>query len=89
MSGYPSADWGLIFGILTVVFLVGHVLIDAYRMFRHVRRLRHVKYEALDGWNCSRCIAREEGYAGLRHEAEWTAAALIFLVLHILTDFVP
>lgn len=80
---------GLVFGILTVVFLVGHVLIDAYRMWRQVRRLRHVRSESLDGWQCSRCLRRREGLAGLRHEAEWTATALIFLVLHIVTDFIP
>lgn len=83
-----SMDMGLIFGILTVVFLIGHVLIDAYRMWRHVRRLKHVRSESLDGWQCDRCLTREEGLASLRHEAEWTAAALIFLTLHITTDFI-
>lgn len=82
-------NMGLIFGILTVVFLVGHVLIDAYRMWRQVRLLKHVRAESLDGWQCDRCLTREEGLESLRHEAGWTAAALIFLALHIATDFIP
>ncbi len=82
-------NWGLIFGILTVAFLVGHVLIDTYRMWRQVRALRHVQYEALDGWMCDRCLTFEEKMGDLKHEAEWTAAALIFLALHLLTDFMP
>ncbi len=88
MGDYPGGDWGLYFGILTVVFLVGHVLIDAYRMFRQVRALSHVEYEALDGAGCDRCLTFEEKMGDLKHEAEWTAAALVFLALHLLTDFV-
>lgn len=80
-------DWGLFFVVLAVVFLVGHVALDAYRMWRHVRRLRHVKSEALDGWMCDRCLTREENLADLRHEAGWTAAALIVLTIHIVLDF--
>ena len=82
-------DCGLIFSILTVVFLVGHIVLDAYRMWRQVRRLRHVQYESLDGLNCPRCLTIEEKMTELKHEAEWTGAALIFLALHIVTDFIP
>lgn len=82
-------NMGLYFGILTVVFLVGHIVIDAYRMWRQVRALRHTKYEPMDSWQCDRCLTFDEKMIDLRHEAEWTAAALIFLVLHIVTDFLP
>lgn len=51
-------------------------------------RLRHIKYEA--GWEvrCPRCLYVEDGLADLRHEAVWTAAALIVLAIHIALDFV-
>ncbi len=82
-------NMGLYFGILTVVFLVGHIAIDAYRMWRNVRTLRHVRSESLDGWQCDRCLTFEEKMRDLKHEAEWAGAALIFLALHIATDFMP
>ena len=80
-------DWGLFFVVLAVVFLVGHVALDAYRMWRHVRRLHHVRSESLDGWKCDRCLTREESLADLRHGTAWTAAALIVLTIHIVLDF--
>ncbi len=79
----------LYLGILTVVFLVGHIVIDAYRMWRQVRTLRHVRSESLDGAGCDRCLTFEEKMGDLKHEAEWTATALVFLALHLLTDFLP
>lgn len=81
-------DWGLIFFILAIVFLVGHLGIDGYRMFRHVRRLRHIRAET--GWEhlCPRCVYIQDGLSDMRHEAAWTVAAVLALAGHITLDFV-
>ncbi len=81
-------DWGQALVILAVVFLIGHLALDGYRMFRNVRRLRHVKYESLDSWRCSRCLAIADGLDDMRHEALWTAAAVVVLAVHIVLDFI-
>jgi len=81
-------DWGLVLFILAVVFLVGHLALDGYRMFRNVRHLRHAKAESLDSRRCARCLAIEDGLADLRHEVIWTVAAVIALTGHITLDFV-
>ena len=81
-------DWGLILVVLAVVFLVGHLALDGYRMLRNLRFLRHVKAESLDSWRCARCLAIEDGLASMRHEVIWTAAAIVVLAIHIMLDFV-
>lgn len=80
--------WGLALFVLAVVFLIGHLLIDGYRMFRNVRRLRHVKYKSLDTERCERCYAIALGLADMRHEVIWTVAAVVALSGHITLDFV-
>lgn len=80
-------DWGVLLFVLALVFLVGHLVFDGYRMFLYVRRLRHVKYENLDIQNCDRCSAIKEGLRNMRHEAIWTAAAVFALGGHIALDF--
>jgi hypothetical protein len=79
-------DWGLILVVLAVVFLVGHLALDGYRLLRNLRFYRHTKYEALDP--CGRCLYIEERLADMRHEGIWTAAAVIVLAAHITLDFV-
>ncbi len=81
-------DWGLISIIAAVTFLVAHVMIDGYRMFRNVRRLRHVNAESLDWQRCPRCLAIKEGLAGMRHEGILVATATVILAVHIVSDFV-
>jgi hypothetical protein len=81
-------DWGLALVVLAVMFLVGHLALDGYRLLRHVRRLRHVKYESLDRERCARCITIADGLADMRHESIWTAAAVVVLSVHITLDFV-
>lgn len=81
-------DLGLTLIILSIIVLVGHYAIDAYRMVRNIRRLKHVKYEALDGHACERCSALYESRGRLRHEVFWTVLAVAFLGTHIVLDFV-
>jgi hypothetical protein len=81
-------DGGLVLVVLAVVFLVGHLALDSYRMLRNLRFLRHVKSEALDGWQCARCIYIQTRLADMRHESIWTAAAVVVLAVHITLDFV-
>lgn len=81
-------DWGLTLVILAVVFLVGHLALDGYRMLRHLRFLRHVKYEALDGQRCARCNYIADRLGDMRHEAIWAAAAIVVLAGHITLDFI-
>lgn len=79
-------DWGLALVIAAVVFLVGHMALDGYRMFRDVRRLRHAKYESLDA--CERCATVANALKDLRHEVGWTAAAVVVLAGHLTLDMV-
>ncbi len=81
-------DLGLVLIILSIIVLVGHYVIDAYRMVHNIRSLKHVKYEALDGWGCPRCIELYKSRIRLRHEIFWTVLAVIFLSVHIVMDFV-
>ena len=81
-------DLGLALIILSIIVLVGHYAIDAYRMVRNIRSLKHTKYEALDGWQCARCIELYESRGRLRHEVFWTVLAVIFLGTHVVMDFV-
>lgn len=81
-------DWGLITAILVIVVWMAHVAFDGYRMWRSLRFLRHVKYEALDNWQCERCKYIQDRLDGMRHEAIWTAAAIIALIVHVTLDFV-
>ena len=81
-------DLGLALIILSIIVLVGHYAIDAYRMVRNIRSLKHVKYEALDGQRCSRCIELYKSRGRLRHEVFWTVLAVIFLGTHVVMDFV-
>ncbi len=81
-------DWGLALIILSIIVLVGHYAIDAYRMVRNIRSLKHTEYEALDGWQCERCNALYKSRGRLRHEVFWTVLAVAFLGTHIVLDFV-
>jgi hypothetical protein len=74
--------------VLAIVVLVVHMALDGYRMLRNLRFLRHIKYER--GWTalCPRCIYIEEKLGAMRHEAIWTAAAVVALAGHITLDFV-
>lgn len=81
-------DWGLILVVLAIVFLVGHLALDGYRMLRNLRFLRHVKYESLDNHQCSRCLFISDRLADMRHEVIWTAAAVIVLIGHLILDVV-
>ncbi len=81
-------DFGLSLIILSIIVLVGHYAVDAYRMVRNIRRLKHTKYESLDGWQCERCIELYESRERLSHEVFWTVLAVIFLGTHIVLDFV-
>lgn len=80
-------DWTPNLVVMAMVFLAAHLLLDGYRMFRHVRRLKHVRAESLDGWQCARCNALKDGMRDLRHESFWTAAAGIVLFIHLVLDF--
>ncbi len=81
-------DFGLVLIILSIIVLVGHYAIDAGRMVRNIRILKHTKYESLDGRQCERCIELYESRGRLRHEVFWTVLAVIFLSVHIVMDFV-
>ncbi len=81
-------DWGLILVVLAIVFLVGHLMFDGLRLRQQLLRLRHVKYETLDTDSCERCRAIKDGLSDIRHEAIWTAAAIVVLAGHITLDFV-
>ncbi len=83
-----NLDWGLALIILSIIVLVGHYAIDAGRMVRNIRNLKHTKYEALDGWQCERCIELYESRGRLYHEVFWTVLAVIFLAAHVVLDFV-
>lgn len=83
-----AMDWGLVLVVLAVVFLVGHLVLDGYRMLRNLRFLRHVKFESVDNWQCSRCLFISDRLADMRHELIWTVAAVVVLAAHITLDFV-
>ncbi len=81
-------DWGLILVVLAIVFLVGHLALDGYRTFWNLRFLRHVTAANLNGEECVRCRYIEDRMGNMRHEAFWTAAAIVVLAGHITLDFV-
>ncbi len=81
-------DWGLVLIIASIFVLVGHYAIDASRMVRNIRSLKHTKYESLDGWQCARCIEGYESRNRLKHEVFWTVLAVVFLSAHIILDFI-
>ena len=81
-------DFGLTLIVLSIIVLVGHYAIDAYRMVRNIRSLEHTKYESLDGWQCPRCIELYESRGRLYHEVFWTVLAIVFLGTHVVLDFV-
>ncbi len=83
-----NLDWSLTLIILSIIVLVGHYAIDAYRMVRNIRSLKHTKYESLDGWQCPRCIELYESRGRLYHEVFWTVLAVAFLGTHVVLDFV-
>lgn len=77
-------DWGLALVIAAVVFLVGHMLLDLRTLAKNLRGLRHSGISAV----CETCHAQTRGKRELRHEALWTAAAVVVLTIHIVLDFV-
>lgn len=79
-------DWGLVLVIAAVVFLVGHLALDMRTLARNMRVIRHDMN--VGPIECERCRARIRGEQELRHEAVWTAAAVIVLTIHITLDFV-
>lgn len=81
-------DFGLALIILSIIVLVGHYAIDAYRMVQNVRRLKHFKSEVRGGWGCPRCTELYKSRGRLLHEVIWTVLAVIFLGTHIVLDFV-
>lgn len=80
-------DWGLALVIVAVVFLVGHMALDMRALARNLRRIDHDPNVA-SPIECERCRARFRGEQELRHEATWTAAAVVVLAIHITLDFV-
>ncbi len=81
-------DWGSTLVIAAVVVLVVHILVDGYRTYRNVRLFQHVEYENIDGLPCGRCSYIQDRLDGMRHEAAWTAAAVIVLAGHLILDVV-
>ncbi len=78
-------DWGLALIILSIVVLVGHYIIDAYRMVRNIHRLKHAKPGS---HCCMRCDEQRASRGRLRHEVFWTVLAIVFLGTHVVLDFV-
>lgn len=83
-------DLGLILVIAAVVFLVGHLLLDLRTLAKNLRGLRHSEYahDRQDVLECELCHTKLRGPRELRHEALWTAAAVVVLSVHIVLDFV-
>lgn len=86
-------DWGLITLILVVAVLAVHIAFDARTLLKNLRSLghqtspQHYGPELHNTQHCERCHTIIRGHKELRHEAAWTAAALIILVIHIALDF--
>lgn len=82
-------DWNLTLVVLAIMFLVGHMAFDMRSLARNLRRIDHADLNpACLPIECERCHARVRGEQELRHEAVWTAAAVVALAGHIILDFV-
>lgn len=84
-------DWGLALGVAVVLFLVLHMALDLRGLARNLRLLGHDddSHRAMfESDSCERCHTLGRGRQELQHEALWTAAAVIALMVHIALDFV-